>query len=120
MLENESSSGNPSTEYPSDAAIQQEELVGEPDASKVADTDSNHIELPAKNCALLCATVNGKKAFRCMFPSAFSEELCKADGKTNIFTMFTRASDILANKELEQLRNQDPEFRSTLKKTLYL
>lgn len=92
----------------------------QPDAIKVASTDSYHIELRFKNCALLCATVNGKKAYRTKFPNAFGEQLSKSDGKTNIYTMFTRATQALLNQQDEQLRKQVPEFRSTMSKALLL
>ena len=90
----------------------------EPDApvpSRGVDPHHNkHIVLRRRHTALLMATVTGGIAYRGAFTGAIADELREADGKKDICSMYIRAAAAPA------CRDQCPEFRMTLDKSLIL
>ena len=86
-----------------------------PTPSSVVDPHHNkHIVLRRRHTALLMATVTGGVAYRGAFTGAIANEFREADGKKDICSMYISAAADSACRE------QCPEFRMTLDKTLIL
>ena len=86
-----------------------------PTPSSVVDPHYNkHIVLRRRHTALLMATVTGGLAYRGVFTGAIADEFREADGKKDICSMYISAAADAACRE------QCPEFRMTLDKTLIL
>ena len=86
-----------------------------PTPSSVVDPHYNkHIVLRRRHTALLMATVTGGVAYRGAFTGAIANEFREADGKKDICSMYISAAAD------EACREQCPEFRMTLDKTLIL
>ena len=84
------------------------------DAVSSTPPDSNHIVLRQENCVLMSATVYGDTAVRGKFTAALSDALRNTNGETNIFDVFTEASNGMADHV------QIPELTSTLRKKLFI
>ena len=84
------------------------------DAVSSTPPDSNHIVLRQENCVLMSATVYGDTAVRGKFTAALSDAHRNSDGETNIFDVFTEASNGMADHV------QIPELTSTLRKKLFI
>jgi hypothetical protein len=65
------------------------------------------------------STVHGGMSVRGAFTGAIARQIAKADGKTTIEEMVTKANIDLKKNEPDQY-NQTPELRSTLQKSLVL
>ena len=86
-----------------------------PTPGSVLDPHQNkHLVLQRRHTALLMATVSGGLAYRGAFTGAIANEFREADGKKDICSMYIHAVADPACRE------QCPEFRMTLDKTLIL
>ena len=91
----------------------------DPAPSSLSDPLSNqHITLTRPHTVLLLATVRGGVAYRGVFTGAMADEFRSADGKKDIYAMFTSAAAKVA--ATPGCENQDKRFESTTKKTFIL
>ena len=74
---------------------------------------NSHITLERPHTVLLNATLRGGYATRGAYTKALSDALKLADGSHDIHTLHCMAQSIMGD-------HQTPEFRSSLKKRLYL
>lgn len=71
---------------------------------------NQHVDLVRDNTVLLLATVRGGIATRGAFTGAMADQFRTADGKRDIYKMFTKAT--FSMKQDAANRNQKPEFRA--------
>ena len=83
-------------------------------SSVVIPHHNKHVVLRRRHTALLMATVTGGLAYRGAFTGAIANEFRGADGKKDICSMFISAAAD------DACREQCPEFKMTLDKTLIL
>ena len=88
--------------------------------SHIIDPHNNkHIVLRRPHTVLLLATVTGGEAIRGAFTGALADQFRAADGKTDIYTMFNRAVNIMIRNDAA-CRDQRPEMRITTDRNLVL
>ena len=80
----------------------------------VIPTQALHITLSRPHTVLFLSTVTGGVAYRGVFTGALAEEFRRADGLTDVYTMFTRAVETSVIK----IPTQTPKLRTTLQKQL--
>ena len=83
------------------------------DAMSRSPEANTHITLERPHIVLLNATLRGGYATRGAYTKAISDAFKLADGSHDIYTLHCKAQSIMGE-------NQTPEFRSSLKKRLYL
>lgn len=93
--------------------------AGAVDAARVDPADKKHIILTRPHTLLLLATTRGGNAVRGAYTGALANQIRKADGKTDMFSMHTTAVNEMKSKD-PKTHNQHPEMRSTLAKDLVL
>lgn len=86
------------------------------DAGRDNPQDSKHIVLDRPHSLLLMATIVGDRAERGSYTGALAKQISRADGKTTILEMETRARIEMMNENPQQT----PEMRNTLKRSLIL
>ena len=101
--------------------VQPEDYESDPATpSHIIDPHNNkHIVLRRPHTVLLLATVTGGEAIRGAFTGALADQFRAADGKTDIYTMFNRAVNIMIRNDAA-CRDQRPEMRITTDKNLVL
>ena len=79
--------------------------------------EESRITLERPHTVLLLASLRGGYATRGAYTNAMADEFRKADGRSDIYEMHSRA---VVRMQREPKINQTPEFRSTLAKQLVL
>ena len=86
------------------------------------DLTSIHLELkyPNTNVTVLMSTLFGQTSHRHHFIPAIAEEIRNSDGERSVHDMFTDASSKMMQHLGASYRQQNPEYRTTIRKRLVL